>query len=104
MDLPELQHTQQGRREDLRELRCATTGECAVRTSIRKNFVKDEESIKAAKAAPDIHCGFCGTRNPATAETCSQCGGNLKEGLARQAGRVMQTPLTARGPENYQVR
>jgi len=64
-----------------------------------KNFVKDEESLKAAQAAPDIHCGFCGTRNPATAETCSQCGGDLKEGLARQAGRVMQTPLTPAVPK-----
>ncbi len=57
-----------------------------------KKFITNEEQLKAAQAAPDIHCGFCGTRNPATAETCSQCGGNLQEGRARQAGRVMQTP------------
>ena len=64
-----------------------------------QKFVTDEESIKAAQAAPDIHCAFCGTRNPATAETCSQCGGDLKEGKARQAGRVMQAPLTPAGPK-----
>jgi Double zinc ribbon/Zn-finger in Ran binding protein and others len=60
-----------------------------------QKFIKDEESIKAASAGADIHCGFCGTRNPATAETCSQCGADLKEGTARQAGRVMQTPPPA---------
>jgi len=57
-----------------------------------QKLVKDEASIKAAQSGADIHCGFCGTRNPATAETCSQCGGNLKEGKARQAGQVMKAP------------
>jgi len=50
----------------------------------------------SAKAGADIPCGFCGTRNPANAVTCSQCGGDLKEGKARQAGQVLQavpTPL-----------
>jgi len=57
-----------------------------------QKFVTDETSINAAKAGADIHCGFCGTRNPANAETCSQCGADLKEGKAREAGRVMQAP------------
>jgi len=57
-----------------------------------QKLVTDEAAINAAKAGADIHCGFCGTRNPATAETCSQCGGDLKEGQAREAGRVMQAP------------
>lgn len=57
-----------------------------------QKFVKDEAAINAAKAGADIHCGFCGTRNPATATTCSQCGADLKEGKARQAGQVMQAP------------
>ncbi len=57
-----------------------------------QKFVTDEASIKAAQAGADIHCGFCGTRNPATAVTCSQCGADLKEGKARQAGQVMQAP------------
>jgi hypothetical protein len=57
-----------------------------------KAFVTDEEQIKAAQAGANIHCGFCGTRNPATAETCSQCGGDLKQGKAREAGRILQTP------------
>ncbi len=57
-----------------------------------QNFVTDEAAIKAAQAGADIHCGFCGARNPATAVTCSQCGGDLKEGKARQAGQIMQAP------------
>jgi membrane protease subunit (stomatin/prohibitin family) len=57
-----------------------------------QKFVTDENAVKAAQAGADIHCGFCGTRNPATAETCSQCGGDLKEGKARAAGQVMQQP------------
>jgi ribosomal protein L40E len=57
-----------------------------------QKFVTDENQIKAAQAGPDIHCGFCGTRNPSTAETCSQCGADLKEGKARESGRTMQAP------------
>jgi ribosomal protein L40E len=57
-----------------------------------QKFVTDENQVKVAQAGADIHCGFCGARNPATAETCSQCGGDLKEGKAREAGRIMQAP------------
>jgi hypothetical protein len=57
-----------------------------------QKFVTDEESINAAKSGADIHCPFCGTRNPATAKTCSQCGGDLIEGKARESGRLMQAP------------
>ena len=57
-----------------------------------QKFVKDEQAIKAAQAGADIHCPFCGTRNPATAKTCSQCGGDLLEGKARESGRLMQSP------------
>lgn len=57
-----------------------------------QKFVKDEKQIAAAKAGPDIHCPFCGTRNPSTAKTCSQCGGDLTQGTVREAGSVMQAP------------
>ena len=55
-----------------------------------EKIITDEKVASAAKAGADIHCGFCGTRNPATATNCSQCGGDLKEGKARQAGQVLQ--------------
>ena len=57
-----------------------------------QKLVTEEDQVKAAQAGADIHCPFCGTRNPATAKTCSQCGGDLTGGQARDAGRVMQAP------------
>jgi hypothetical protein len=57
-----------------------------------QKFVTDQEAIQTAQAGADIHCPFCGTRNPATAKTCSQCGGDLLEGKARESGRLMQAP------------
>lgn len=59
-----------------------------------EKIVTDEKTVEAAKAGADIHCGFCGTRNPATAATCSQCGADLKEGKAREAGRELQAAPT----------
>jgi len=64
-----------------------------------QKIVTDEASVKAAQAGADIHCGFCGMRNPATATTCSQCGGDLKEGKARQAGQVMKAPPVSQQPK-----
>jgi ribosomal protein L40E len=55
----------------------------------RQEMVTDEDLISQAKAGPDIHCPYCGTRNPAGAETCKQCGGDLSEGALRKAGRVV---------------
>jgi ribosomal protein L40E len=54
-----------------------------------EKLIADEAELARAKAAPDIHCGYCGTRNPSTAEKCSQCGGDLTEGAAREAGKVV---------------
>lgn len=60
-----------------------------------EKLITDEKVVAAAKAGADIHCGFCGTRNPATAETCLQCGADLKEGKARTAGQVLQAAPVA---------
>lgn len=54
-----------------------------------QSYVTDEKEVQQAEKGPDIHCGFCGARNPADATTCSQCGGDLKEGMARQAGQLV---------------
>jgi predicted nucleic acid-binding Zn ribbon protein len=54
-----------------------------------REMIQDEQKIQQAKAGPDIHCAFCGTRNPAGAATCSQCGADLKAGTRREAGRVV---------------
>jgi hypothetical protein len=55
----------------------------------RQELIQDEEKIKKAKAGADIHCAYCGTRNPAGAESCSQCKADLSEGHQRKAGQVV---------------
>lgn len=65
------------------------------RRAAGEKLVTDEKGVQAARAGADIHCGFCGTRNPATAKVCSQCGGELKEGKARQAGQALQAAPAA---------
>lgn len=52
-----------------------------------KKLVSEEKAAELRGRSADIHCGFCGTRNPSTAEVCSQCGADLKEGVARKTGR-----------------
>jgi hypothetical protein len=52
-------------------------------------MVDVEKAGDAAKAPADIHCGFCGTRNPGGAAVCSQCGGDLKQGTRRKTGQVL---------------
>lgn len=52
--------------------------------------LKDQEKIKRAEAGTDIHCAYCGARNPAGAQRCSQCGSDISEGSLRaSAGRVV---------------
>ena len=60
-----------------------------------EKLITDEKILGAAKAGADIHCGFCGTRNSGSAATCSQCGGDLKEGKARAAGQALQAAAPA---------
>ncbi|MEI8130953.1 MAG: zinc ribbon domain-containing protein [Leptolinea sp.] len=54
-----------------------------------EQLIEDEAKFKQAEKGADIHCGFCGARNPADAVTCSQCGGDIKEGKQRAAGKVL---------------
>lgn len=55
----------------------------------RQQLIEDEERLKKAKAGVDIHCAYCGARNPAGATTCSQCKADLSEGKRREAGKVV---------------
>jgi hypothetical protein len=55
----------------------------------QEKMITDQAKIEQAKAGPDIHCRYCGTRNAAAAETCTQCGAALKEGTARAGGQVL---------------
>lgn len=59
----------------------------------------DEATVQQATAGPDIHCPYCGARNPASAKVCKQCGGDLTGGQARQAGQLVQGFGAARPEE-----
>lgn len=58
----------------------------------KRGLVSEEKASELRKRGADIHCAFCGARNPSTATTCSQCGADLSEGVARQAGREIKPP------------
>ena len=62
-------------------------------------LVADAEGLELAKGEADIHCPFCGTRNPATAVKCARCGGDLTEGERREAGQVLGGAQTKPAPD-----
>lgn len=55
----------------------------------KQEYITDEDKIVEAQKGADIHCPFCGTRNPSGSSTCTQCGGDLVEGKKRIAGQVV---------------
>jgi hypothetical protein len=55
----------------------------------QQQLITNEEKLKRARAGADIHCAYCGTRNPAGATHCSQCKAELAEGKKRKSGRVV---------------
>jgi DNA-directed RNA polymerase subunit RPC12/RpoP len=54
-----------------------------------QKLITEAGKLASVQKGADIHCPYCGARNPAGSETCIQCSGNLKEGAARQAGKVL---------------
>jgi ribosomal protein L40E len=54
-----------------------------------ETLITDEAKIGRAEAGPDIHCPFCGARNPAGVTQCQQCMAELGEGTRREKGRVV---------------
>lgn len=64
-----------------------------------QKLITDEKELVAVQKGADIHCPYCGARNPAGTPECIQCGGDLKEGAARQAGKVLGAHTTAAVPD-----
>lgn len=62
-------------------------------------IVTDQEGLELANAAPDVHCPFCGTRNPATATKCSRCGGDLTGAEQRESGEVIGAAQSKPAPD-----
>ena len=61
----------------------------AFEQAAQEELVKDTAEIERARSGPDVHCAYCGARNPAGSEVCTQCGANLAEAAARAAGQVL---------------
>jgi len=59
----------------------------------------DAKKIDRATNGADIHCAYCGTRNPATATVCLSCGGDLVSGVKRSAGKVLSEKDVLTCPE-----
>ena len=55
----------------------------------QEELITDEEKLRRATSGPDVHCIYCGARNPAGSETCVRCGGDLTQAAARESGRVV---------------
>jgi ribosomal protein L40E len=55
----------------------------------QEELITDQAEIARVQAGPDVHCAFCGARNPAGAQRCSQCNADLSSATARESGRVL---------------
>jgi hypothetical protein len=57
-------------------------------------FLTKPDEIEAAKAGADVHCPYCGARNPAVSTFCGACGGSLAKGEKRATGKILGSPNT----------
>ena len=55
-------------------------------TVVAKEEPKAQELAAQVAAGPDVHCPFCGARNPAIAKTCVQCSALLDGAKQRTTG------------------
>lgn len=48
---------------------------------------------------PDVHCPFCGVRNPGEAQVCRNCGGDLAGAQIRETGQVVGAYTSEPSPD-----
>ncbi|MBN2387837.1 MAG: zinc ribbon domain-containing protein [Anaerolineales bacterium] len=65
----------------------------------QQKIIEDEAKLGKVGKGADTHCPYCGTRNPAAAESCIQCGGDLREGAVRRKGKILGAHSQAPVPE-----
>lgn len=66
----------------------------------QQELITDKEKVAAEeKKAPDIHCPYCGARNPAGSTRCTQCAGDLTGGKKREAGKTVGALATGPVPD-----
>lgn len=51
-------------------------------------LLTDAKEIEQARLGADVHCGYCGARNPANVKNCLACGADLATGIPRASGAV----------------
>jgi ribosomal protein L40E len=68
-------------------------------TPLQQELDTSAETAARVAVGPDIHCPYCGTRNPGDATSCSQCGGDLSEGARREKGKVVGAYQTGPVPD-----
>jgi ribosomal protein L40E len=56
---------------------------------VQQQLLTDKGELAKAQVGPDVHCKYCGARNPADAKNCKQCGADLTGASSREAGRVV---------------
>jgi ribosomal protein L40E len=66
---------------------------------VQQELDTSAETAARVAAGPDIHCPYCGARNPGNATSCSQCGGDLSEGVRREKGEVVGALQTGPVPD-----
>ncbi len=54
-----------------------------------EKLITDADQLAQAQAGADVHCAFCGARNPAGAAKCVGCGASLETAAARVSGQVL---------------
>ena len=65
----------------------------------KRDLINDGQKISSAEKGADIYCPYCNTRNSTDAQICIQCGGDLKEGVKREGGKVLNSDPLAAGIE-----
>ncbi len=55
----------------------------------QEEIITDKDELSRAATGPDVHCPYCGARNPAGTKNCTQCSGDLTEAVARASGEVV---------------
>ncbi len=83
-----------GGRNEGSAAKCANCGapqpeDVEFQQAAQEELITDEALIARAKKGPDVHCPFCGTRNPAGATQCKQCMADLSEAALREHGKVL---------------
>lgn len=61
----------------------------------KDELITDAKEIERAKLGADIHCGYCGARNPADAKNCVACSADMATGKRREQGTVTGALQTA---------